>query len=142
MRIQPILNRAENFKSFVHGEARLEEHDDGPALVVQIEPRKNSRPFCSGGGRQGRPDDRPEERRFEFVPLWGILVFLAGKMRRVDCKRCVVTVEMVPWGDGKKQLTTTCRWYLATWAKRLSWSEFGSIFRRRGTTCAEPWSTR
>jgi transposase len=40
-----------------------------------------------------------------------------------------VTVEMVPWCDGKNQLTTTYRWYLATWAKRLSWSEVGSIFR-------------
>jgi transposase len=50
-------------------------------------------------------------------------------MRRVDCERCGVTVEMVPWCDGKNQLTTTYRWYLATWAKRLSWSEVGSIFR-------------
>ena len=31
MRIQTILNRVEKFKSFIHGEARLEEHDDGPA---------------------------------------------------------------------------------------------------------------
>ena len=36
---------------------------------------------------------------------------------------------MVPWCDGKNQLTTTYRWYLATWAKRLSWSEVSSIFR-------------
>ncbi|WP_165251997.1 transposase [Paludisphaera soli] len=69
------------------------------------------------------------ERRFEFVPLWGILVFLAYWMRRVECKRCGVTVELVPWGDGKNQLTTTFRWFLASWAKRLSWSEVGSIFR-------------
>ena len=53
MRIQTILNRVEKFKSFVYGEARLEEHDDGPALVVQMQPRKNSRPFCSGCGRPG-----------------------------------------------------------------------------------------
>ena len=71
MRIQTILNRVEKFKSFVYGEARLEEHDDGPALVVQMEPRKNSRPFCSGCGRPGRPYDRLEERRFEFVPSGG-----------------------------------------------------------------------
>jgi transposase len=129
MRIQTILNRVEKFKSFVHGEARLEEHDDGPALVIQIEPRKNSRPFCSGCGQRGRPYDCLEERRFEFVPIWGILVFLAYRMRRVDCKRCGVTVEMVPWCDGKNQMTTTYRWYLATWAKRLSWSEVGSVFR-------------
>jgi transposase len=72
MRIQTILNRAEKFKSFIYGEARFEEHDDGPAPVIQIKPRKNSRPFCSGCGRRGRPYDRLEERRFEFVPIWGI----------------------------------------------------------------------
>ena len=97
MRIQTILNRVEKFKSFVYGEASLEEHEGSLALVVQVEPRKNSRPFCSGCGRRGQPYDRLECRRFEFVPIWGILVFLAYRMRRVDCKRCGVTVEKVPW---------------------------------------------
>jgi transposase len=129
MRIQTILNQVEKFKSFVYGEASLERRDDGLALVVQMKPRKNSRVFCSGCGRASPPYDHLEERRFEFVPLWGILVFLAYRMRRVYCKRCGVTVEMVPWCDGKNQLTTTYRWYLASWAKRLSWSEVGSIFR-------------
>ena len=129
MRIQTILNRVEKFKSFTYGKARLVEHDGGPALVVQMVARKNSRPYCSGCLKQGRPYDRLEERRFEFVPLWGALVFLAYRMRRVDCKRCGVTVELVPWGDGKNQLTTTYRWFLASWAKRLSWGEVGSIFR-------------
>lgn len=129
MRIQTILNRVEKFKSFVYGDARLEERDDGPALVVQVLPRTNSRPFCSGCGRRGQAYDRLEERRFEFVPLWGIVVFLAYRMRRVDCRRCGVTVEMVPWCDGKNHLTTTYRWFLASWAKRLSWSEVAAVFR-------------
>jgi transposase len=129
MRVQTILNRVEKFKSFVYGEAHIEEHDGGPALVVQVRPRSNSRPFCSGCGRPGPSYDRLEPRRFEFVPVWGILVFLAYRMRRVDCTRCGVTVEMVPWCDGKNQLTTTYRWFLATWAKRLSWSEVASIYR-------------
>jgi transposase len=129
MRIQTILNRVEKFKSFVYGEVALEERIDGPALIVQMVPRKNGRVFCSGCGLPGPTYDRLVERRFEFVPLWGLLVFLAYRMRRVDCKRCGVTVEMVPWCDGKNHLTITYRWYLATWAKRLSWSEVGSIFR-------------
>lgn len=129
MRIQTILNRVEKFKSFVYGEAHLDERDDGLALVVQIEARTNGRIFCSGCGRPGPAYDRLDERPFEFVPLWGILVFLAYRMRRVDCKRCGVTVEMAPWCDGKNRLTTTYRWFLASWAKRLSWSEVGSIFR-------------
>jgi transposase len=129
MRIQTILNRVEKFKSFVYGKACFELEKHGLALVVQIKPRKNNRPFCSGCGRRGRVYDRMEERRFEFVPLWGIIVLLAYRMRRVNCKQCGVTVEMVPWCDGKNQLTTTYRWYLATWARRLSWSEVSSIFR-------------
>ena len=129
MRIQTILNRVEKFKSVAYCSARLEEQDDGPALVVRIEPRKNNRPICCGCGEGGPAYDHLEERRFEFVPMWGILVFLAYRMRRVDCKRCGVTVELVPWCDGKNRLTTTYRWYLATWARRLSWSEVGSIFR-------------
>jgi transposase len=129
MRIQTILNRIEKFKSFVYAAARLEELQDGPVLVVQVRPRKNGRPRCSGCGRVGPAYDRLEERRFEFVPVWGIVVFLAYRMRRVDCKRCGVTVEMVPWGDGKNRLTTTYRWFLSTWAKRLSWSEVATIFR-------------
>ena len=142
MRIQTILNRVEKFKSFVYGEARLEEQDDGPALVVQVKPRKNSRPYCSGCGRPGPAYDRLEERRFEFVPLWGIVVFLAYRMRRVNCKRCGVTVEMVPWCDGKNQLTTTYRWFLATWAKRLSWSEVASIFRTSWDSVCRAVDTR
>src|SRR5512135_3316121 len=129
MRIQTILNRVEECKSFVYGQARLEQRDGDPALVIQVLPRKNGRPFCSGCGRVGPAYDRPEERHFEFVPVWGILVFLAYRMRRGDCKRCGVTVAMVPWCDGKNQLTTTYRWFLATWAKRLSWSEVAAIFR-------------
>jgi transposase len=129
MRIQTILNHVEKFKSFVYAQARLEQTESTAALVVQMKPRKNSRPHCSGCGRPGPAYDRLEERRFEFVPLWGIAVFLAYRMRRVDCKRCGVTVEMVPWCDGKNQLTTTYRWFLSTWAKRLSWSEVASIFR-------------
>ena len=129
MRIQTVLNRVEKFKSFVYGAAHLEERADGPALVVRVRPRNSSRPQCSGCGRLGSAYDRLEERSFEFVPVWGIVVFLVYRMRRVDCKGCGVTVEVVPWCDGKNQLTTTYRWFLATWARRLSWSEVAAIFR-------------
>ncbi len=49
-------------------------------------------------------------------------------MRRVDCPRCGVTVEQVPWAEGKSTMTTTFRWFLARWAKRLSWQEVAEIF--------------
>jgi len=62
------------------------------------------------------------------VPLWGIAVFLAYRMRRVNCASCGVTVERMPWCDGKHSQTTRYRWFLAGWAKRLSWSEVAAIF--------------
>jgi transposase len=129
MRIQTILNRVEKFKSFVYGRVRLEEDEGNPVVVVELQPRKNSRPLCSGCGRPGPVYDRLEERRFEFVPLWGMAVFFAYRMRRVKCVSCDVRVEQVPWCDGKNRLTTTYRWFLATWAKRLSWTEVGAIFQ-------------
>jgi hypothetical protein len=39
-----------------------------------------------------------------------------------------VTVERVPWGEGKEHLTTSYRWFLARWAKRLSWKETADAF--------------
>ncbi|WP_422930052.1 ISL3 family transposase [Singulisphaera sp. PoT] len=128
MRIQTILNRVEKFKSFVYASASWGRHKGELALVIRVRPRKNSRPHCSGCGRPGTAYDRIDDRLFEFVPLWGIAVLLAYRMRRVDCRRCGVTVEMVPWCDGKNRLTTTYRWFLARWARRLSWSEVASIF--------------
>jgi transposase len=54
----------------------------------------------------GAQYDRLGPRRFEFVPLCSLRVFFLYMMRRVDCPRCGVTVEQVPWADdGKHQLT-------------------------------------
>jgi transposase len=130
MRLSTILNRLEKYKSFVYGNGRLERDCGGNlSLVIPIRPRKRSRAECSGCGRRGSTYDRLKERRFEYVPLWGLLVFFSYRMRRVNCAKCGVTVERVPWCDGKNSLTTRYRWFLASWAKRLSWSEVATIFQ-------------
>jgi transposase len=50
-------------------------------------------------------------------------------MRRVNCRRCgIVAVEEVPWGDGKRTLTTAYMLFLARWARRLSWKETAAVF--------------
>jgi transposase len=56
-------------------------------------------------------------------------VFFVYAMRRIDCKSCGVRVELVPWADGKKRITKTFGWFLATWAKRLSWKETAEAFQ-------------
>ncbi len=68
-------------------------------------------------------------RRFEFVPLWEMAVFLLYALRWVDCPRCGVTAEAVPWCQGKQQQTRTYQWYLAQWARRLSYTSFAGSGR-------------
>ena len=84
MQLKTILNRVQKFKSFVYGEVQWEEIDGDRVLVVEIWPRRNSRPICSGCRRAGPGYDTLEARLFEFVPLWGIAVFFSYVMRRVD----------------------------------------------------------
>jgi transposase len=129
MQLKTILNRVEYFKSFVYGKVQWVEGAERPTIEVEIEARRNGRPICSGCGRVRPGYDRLPPRRFEFVPLWGITVLFVYAMRRVDCPECGVKVEKVPWCDGKHQLTTTYRWFLARWAKRLSWQEVARAFR-------------
>src|SRR5262249_55660888 len=74
--------------------------------------------------------DQLPERRFEFIPLWGFLVFLLYAMRRVDCRPCgAVVVEEVPWADGKHTLTKAYILFPAGWGRRLSWKETAQAFR-------------
>lgn len=128
MQLKTILNRVEPFKSFVYGKARWGEDAGRATLAVEVHARKNGRAICSGCGRPGPGYDRLPERRFEFVPLWGMAVFFVYALRRVECPSCGVTVERVPWAQGKCHLTTSYRWFLARWAKRLSWDEVAGIF--------------
>lgn len=128
MHLKTILNRVERNKSFVYGKAKWVEAGDRRALEVQIRARANSRPRCSGCGQPGPGYDRQAPRRFEFVPLWQIAVYFVYAMRRVDCPRCGVRVEQVPWSEGKSSLTTSYRWFLAGWARRLSWKQVAQAF--------------
>jgi len=132
MQLKTILNRVEWHKSFVYGQARWADEGSKKAIEIELRPRANGRPICSGCGRAARGYDRAAgPRRFEFVPLWGIAVYLVYTMRRVDCLDCGVKVEQVPWAQGKSRLSTTYQWFLARWARRLSWSEVATVF---GTT--------
>jgi transposase len=129
MQLKTILNRVEKFKSFVYSQVRLVEEDSRLTLLVEVKPRANGWAVCSKCGHR-RPgyDTQWPARRFEYVPLWGIFVFFIYAMRRVNCPRCGVVVEKVPWADGKESLTRTYRWFLAHWAKRLCWKDVAEAF--------------
>ncbi len=69
MQIKTILNRVQKFKSFVYGAVHLVEGASVPTLEVELQPRLNSRPICSGCGYKRPGYDRSPERLFEFIPM-------------------------------------------------------------------------
>jgi transposase len=129
VQLKTILNRVEPFKSFVYSKAQIVETAEGPELEVTIVPRANGQARCSGCGRRAPGYDRLPPRRFQFVPLWAIPVFFLYALRRVSCPDCGVVAERVPWASGKCQQTHSFRFFLARWARRLSWQETADVFR-------------
>ena len=129
MQVTTILNQIEKHKGFVFGKACWSVGSDGcRQLEVPVRSRKGSKGICLDCGKRGSTYDHLPERRFRYVPLWGIPVMLVYAMRRVNCARCGVVVEAVPWGAGKTPLTWSFVVYLADWAKVLSWQEVARRF--------------
>jgi transposase len=127
MRLICLLNHCEHFPGFVYQKARLCP-DDG-CIEIDVRPRVGSRPVCSVCHQRGTAYDHTGLRRFEFIPIWNLVVLLVYRMRRVDCRTCGVRVEELPWAIGKHQQTKTYMVFLAHWARKLSWQETALSFR-------------
>jgi transposase len=128
LQLVTILNRCHRFQGFVYQHARFS--PDHKSIEIVVRPRRGSKAICSRCRQPAPGYDQLTERRFEFIPFRGFLVFLLYSMRRVDCRRCAaVVVEEVPWGDGKRTLTKAYMLFLARWARRLSWQETAAAFR-------------
>ena len=114
----------------MYGQIRWIEDTKGPTIKIELLPRKNSRPLCLICGRPSSGyDTLPVARAFEFIPMWGIRISFYYALRRVNCPRCGVRTEQVPWASGKHRLTKAYAWFLADWAKRLSWKEVSEAFQ-------------
>jgi transposase len=129
MQLKTILNFVQKHPRFVYGKPRLCRRAAKTWIEVPIQPRRGSYPICSGCCRKRPGYDSLEERRYEFIPLWAIPVFFIFTPRRCECPLCGVKVELVPWSAGKSPLTTSFAWFLASWAKVLSWTETARRFR-------------
>ena len=128
MLIKTLLNKVERFKSFVYGSVCVMLVGGTEALVIDIEPRRNSGPICPECGRRRTIYDRQPQRLFEYLPVWSFKAYLRYAPRRVKCPEHGVKVESLPWAYGKERMTYSYQVYLARWAKRLSWKETADIF--------------
>lgn len=108
-------------------------------LVVGVAPVKRSS-FCAGCGKRSPRYDR-RERRWRHLDICGLAVELEYSIWRVDCPRCGVTTEMVPWaaaGSGFTEVFEDAAAALAqrtdkttvTRMMRVSWATVGRIIER------------
>lgn len=130
MHVERVLRYVHPINGFSYGQATLIAPRRGSEQIrVEIRPYRRTQPCCADCGAQGPIYDHLDERDFQMVPLWGIPVLLRYRMRRVSCPRCRrVVVERVPWAQGKSPLTLVFMAFLASWAKRLSWTEVARCF--------------
>lgn len=128
MQLQTILNRIQRQPGFVFERAHFVGRGTALHIHVSLRERQGSKPVCSGCGKKRPAYDRLKARLYQFVPLWAIAVFFVYAPRRCDCPCCGVKVELLPWAEGKSRMTTALTWFLASWAKVLSWKETATRF--------------
>jgi len=130
LQVKTLLNRVQHFVGFVYREVRLRCRQGKPqSIEIRVEPHGGIRRRCSRCQRPAPGYDCLPERRWLFVPLWGIPTYFYYAPRRVECTEHGVVVEHIPWSDGKRPVTCTMRGFLARWARRLSWRETARTFQ-------------
>ena len=101
----------------------------GEWIAIKLEPHAGMRGRCSQCRRPAPGYDRLPERRWHFVPLWGMPTYFHYRPRRVACEEHGVVVEHIPWSEGKRPVTYAMMGFLARWARRLSWRETAQVFQ-------------
>lgn len=129
LEVKTLLNRIQRFVGFIYGSIRLRGSCGSLRVEVKIEPHRGMRGKCATCLQPCPGYDVLAERRWLFVPLWGIIVHFFYPPRRVDCPEHGVGVEHIPWSQGKRPVTTAMMGLLARWARRLSWRETACTFQ-------------
>jgi transposase len=118
------LNKVQAFVGFVYEDVRMRVFDnDRLEIAITVAPHGAIKARCSNCQQPSPGSDRLPERRWAFVPFWGIRTYFVYAPRRVQCGEHGVVVEHIPWRWGKRPVTTAMMGFLARWARRLSWSE-------------------
>lgn len=114
---------------------------DDLGLVIDVAPTTRV-PRCSGCSCRVRTvHDRYEGRRWRHLDFAALRVWLRYTMRRVDCPRCGVVVELVPWAENQSWFTYEFEEQVAYLAQRadkttlsalmrISWQTVGAIIER------------
>jgi len=113
---------------------------DDEGIVADVAPT-TSIPRCSGCGCRIRKGYDGRTRSWRHLDLGGMRLMLRYKLRRVDCSRCGVLVESVPWAEPGSWFTRDFEEQVAYLAQttdkttvvgmmRVAWRTVGDIARR------------
>lgn len=128
LEVKTLLNRIQRFVGFIYSSIRLRGSGGTLRVEVKIEPHRGIRGKCATCLKLSPGYDQLPERRWLFVPVWGIACYFFYPPRRVECAVHGVGVEHIPWSRGKRPVTTAMMGFLARWARRLSWRETARTF--------------
>jgi transposase len=136
--LKTLLNRVEPLKGFVYESSRISIPAGGrggslpaaaPRIEICLRAHQSKLGKCSQCLLPAPGYDRLAERCFQFVPLWGMPTWFVYAPRRLACARCGIHVEYLPWALGKRPVTQSFAWFLASWSKLLSWQVVSRRFQ-------------
>jgi transposase len=124
------LNEIQGFVGFVYQDVRVcrDSEKRVTGIEISVVAHGGIRARCSVCQKPAPGYDHLSERRWLFVPLWGIPTWYCYTPRRVKCTEHGVVVEHMPWSEGKRPVTVAMMGFLARWGRRLSWRETAQVF--------------
>lgn len=136
MRATSLLNKVLGLK----GTRVLNVDVEGDDLVIDVAPGLRW-PRCGGCGCRVRHAYDRRRRRWRHLDFGNRTVHLRYELRRVDCPRCGVTTEMVPWAEPGSWFTREFETLVAYLAQhtnrtmvstlmRVAWATVGNIIGR------------
>lgn len=135
MRATTLLRRLLGMKhTLVRGFEMTDE-----AMILDVAPTTLS-PYCSGCGGRGRRYDH-RERTWRHIDFGGWRVLLRYGIWRVECAKCGVKTELVPWAEPDSGFTRPFEQIVCFLAQRtdqtsvcrlmrVAWDTVGQIIRR------------
>jgi transposase len=114
--------------------------DEAGVVVADVAPTVRV-PYCSGCFRHVQQVHDRRERRWRHLDLAGMRLDLRYTLRRVDCPRCGVCVELVPWAEPSSWFSRDFEEHVAYLAQttdkttivntmRVAWRTVGAIVSR------------
>ena len=97
-------------------------------LHLDLEPKQDTPPRCSGCQSVCRPVHEHHWRTLRDLPILGYQVWLRAKLRRVRCPQCGPKMEQVSWLDRYARLTRRLADTVAHWCSKLPIRHVAELF--------------